>query len=160
MIKFFDKYIKDGYRGICATFCANSPYDVLKELYLKNSDVVIFVKRDESKRLISSISLVKGSELEEIFYLNEQNEHKSTGIVPDFYYNIEQTALPLGVSVFDANYKHTYQTKAHGENIANSVKKNLNPDILKKFKKEFDKKESEQESADDISEQLNNEQNL
>lgn len=154
---YFDKFIQNGFRGICATLCVNNPYDVLREAYLKNSDIVIFVKRDEDKRLVSSISLVKGSELEEIFYLNEENELKSTGIVPDFYYNIEQTALPLSVGVFDAGYKHTYQVKVQDENVSNPVKKSLNPDILKKFKKEFDKKESEDKADAENVEQPENE---
>ena len=159
-LEYYDRFTENGYRGICATMYADSPYDVLREVYLQNSDVVIFVKRDEDKRLISSISLVKGSELEDIFYLNENNEHKSTGVVPDFYYNIEQTALPVGNNVFEANYKHTYQVKTQDETFTNALKKSLNPDILKKFKKEFEKKEFEQEPEQDNTEQLSDEQNL
>ena len=137
-LSIFEKYIKSGYRGICATYCADNPLDILSDLYLEKNDVVIFVERKDSKRIISSISLVNGSELENIFYLNENSEHNSSGIVPEFYQEIEQNSLSISNTIFEADYKHTYY-KSSDEDISKTTpKKNINPDILKKFKKEIE----------------------
>ena len=141
-LSYFEKCIENGYRGICATYCAENPLDVLQNIYLKKADVVIFTERKESKRLVSSISLVNGSELENIFYLNSNFEHVSSGIVPEFYDSIEQNNLQLSSAIFDANYKHTYFKTASDDAIAAALKKNINTEILKKFKKELEVKKS------------------
>ena len=33
-LSYFGKFIENGYRGICATYCADNPLDVLQEIYL------------------------------------------------------------------------------------------------------------------------------
>ncbi len=153
----FEKYVEAGYRGICATYYAQNPLDVLQGLYLKKSDVVIFVERRNSKRLISSISLVNGSELENIFYLNNEEEHSSSGVVPDFYSEIEQGGLSISSAIFEADYKHTYYKTIDDNALSSALKKNINPDILKKFKKELEIKENSQEKLQETEKPQENE---
>ena len=155
-LSHFEKYIKAGYRGICATYCTQSPFDVLQELYLRKSDIVIFVERKGSKRLVSSISLVNGSELENIFYLNDFDEHNSSGLVPDFYSEIEEAGLSISSAIFESDYKHTYYKNIDNNALSTALKKNINPEILKKFKKDLEIKES----TENPTEQQVNEQNI
>jgi len=156
-LEYFEKFIENGYRGICATLNVNNPYDVLQKIYLRNTDVIIFTKKNEQKRYISSLSLAKGSELEDIFYLNEQNEYKSTGIVPEFFNSMEKSQLPISGAVFEADYKHTFHTSAQNEASENFAKKSINTEILKKFKKDINKKENTIQENKNSIEQENNE---
>ena len=147
-LSYFNKYTERGYRGIVATYCTDNPLDVLQEMYLKKTDVVIFVERKDTKRLITSISLVNGSELENIFYLNEFLEHNSSGIVPEFFDEIEQSGLSISSSIFEADYKHTYHKTAADDAMATTLKKSINPEILKKFKKDLEIGQAQENSED------------
>ena len=140
-LTIFEKYIEAGYRGICATYRANNPLDVLSDLYLKKGDVVIFVEQRDSLRFISSISLVNGSELENIFYINENLEHNSSGIVPEFCNDNDNSTPSINNAIFEADYKHTYYKSIDDDALKNALKKNINPEILKKFKKDLTLKE-------------------
>ena len=135
-LSYFNKFTEKGFRGIVATYCTDNPLDVLQDIYLKKSDVIIFVERKDYRRLITSISMVNGSELENIFYLNENFEHNSSGIVPEFFSEVEQSGISINSSIFEADYKHTYHKTDADNNMAETIKKNINPDILKKFKKD------------------------
>ena len=155
-LSYFSKFIENGYKGICATYYAQSPYDILQEVYLNKADIVIFVERKGARRFISSISLVNGSELEDIFRINENLEHNSTGIVPDFYDNIEESGVSISSAIFEEGYKHTYQKTIQNDVLSNTLKKNINPDILKKFKKDLEiKNDNAQKEEKAIQEQEN-----
>jgi len=155
----FFNYLKDGFKGFITTINSKSPIDALekltniyknkenityeasKDLIYNNIDIIIFIEKNGSQqRKVSSISIVKNDKtLDGIFYLNENNEHISSGVMPEFFENIEKSSLPISVNIFDSEYKHTYYQTQKNENLVDFNKKNLNPEILKKFKKALSK---------------------
>ncbi len=147
------------YKGAIMTYSAssiNSAFDKIADILSKEKnieknhaqelikqvfDIVIFVKNNEiSKRKIASISQIKkeaeGIQTEDIFYLNDFDEHKSNSIVPGFFEEIKMNSLPIGDNIFDESYKHTYPVKP-SDDILNRYGKKNNIDILKKFKKDL-----------------------
>lgn len=168
--KNIEKYNKNGYKGFCYTIDAKNPNDVLEKINSDYIDVLIYTEQKETKRYVSSISIVENGELKNIFYLNEFLEHCSSGVVPGFYKDIEQSAYSISNTIFDSQYRHTYYQSSQ-DNESNSLKRNLNIDILKKFKKDLDiKKENHefeelnledeiqyQEAAESSNQQENNE---
>lgn len=125
-------------KGIITTFEASS-IDEVKDKILNMEqpfDIIISTKKISGEiGKINSISQVKNGNIEEIFSLNEFNKLNSNGIVPEIYNEIKQDFLSLNQNIFDKEYKHTYyQNSNYTSEHLN--KKNINQDILKKFKKD------------------------
>ncbi len=143
------KYFLAGFKGAVLTLEANSkenaiekltylimetePYlsfDDAKTLCSKIFDLIIFTTiNEEGKRKVSSLTQIENDKLEDIFSLNDFEEHISLGVKPRFYDEIKEFT---GSNIFEVGYKHTYP-KTDDEKETRPVKKNI--DILKKFKK-------------------------
>ena len=67
---------------------------------------------------------------------------------------MHQVRAPLYYVCLNVCLKECYQTKAQDENAINVVKKNLNPDILKKFKKDIKANEDIQKIPENNTEQI------
>jgi len=104
-------------------------------------DIVICVSREGSKRKAASLGEVSTKDnvcsIKNVFVSSKDMQIQSTGLTPDFYEKIKQSSLPVSANIFDENYKHTYFQNQN----ANIEKKNLNLDVLKKFKKDIDQKD-------------------
>lgn len=166
-LSYFEDYLKKGYKGLCANINAKDSFDALNKINKELFDILIFVERKDSKRLVSSVSYIDKGEIKNIFYINEDLKHCSTGFIPDFYGEIEQSGLGFSNAVFETEYKHTYYQTIQNDVLASALKKNLNTAILKKFKKDVKTDKQEEnieetptEDTENIIEQENNEQNL
>lgn len=156
-------YIEEDNNGVFACYKANSAQNALYNIacaMVKNNpaisleeakarayrafDIVITLSKDEvGFRRLSSVSQTNVNndnecEILDIFSLNHLNEIKSTGLTPRLY-EINQSSMSLiNGNIFDEDYKHTYyQISESPQNIDVVLKKSLNIDILKKFKKEL-----------------------
>lgn len=123
-------------------YSKNLDYDTISRLIYDYFDVLVFTKKlDDSKRLVSSISqikrLAKENLIQKVFDLNFENYYKASGVVPDFYKEIEKNSIPLNSNIFQLNYKHTYYQKPIDPIEAQYKKRNVNVDIIKKFKKDY-----------------------
>jgi type IV secretory pathway ATPase VirB11/archaellum biosynthesis ATPase len=147
-LEAFEQYMENRCGSLCFTYCSNKLSEAIKAPVFKNVDVVIYVDRIEHRRFVSSISTLENGEAKEIFYINDFFEHSSTGVTPDFYTEIEQNAIPLSTAIFEKEYKHTYYKTISNEALSSALKKNLNVEILKKFKKDLDINEASKENAD------------
>ena len=112
-----------------------------KENFLKSFDIIITTKKIRSSvGKISNIAQViktdSSFELQNIFSLNNFNEHISLGVIPKIYDEIKLNSLPLNQNIFFENCKHTYH-KDLSASLNSPSKKNINIDILKKFKKDL-----------------------
>lgn len=165
--------IQKKYKGVIATLEANTPDDAIeyliqdilennanitpqkaKSIVLNTFDIIILVKKDDlGKRYISKISEIDLSAQEnftkDIFAYDYTNQHKSLGIVPDFYKDIKNNSLPISDNIFDENYKHTYN-KPQDCDIYGGFNKKSNIDILKKFKKELPTQSQNMQSDSDV----------
>ncbi len=162
--EILSKVIKAGrvnYSGIVATLSVQDANEVIeyltkalikedsyltlekaKALVLNTFDIIIQTKKDDiGRRKVSSISqinlLAKNGFVEEIFNIDYLQQHKSTGIIPEFYEDIKQNSLPISDNIFDENYKHTYHKNAQQDTLSALGSKGGNIDILRKFKKDL-----------------------
>lgn len=164
--------LENGYKGLITTLCAKSNAQAIEKLaqiieknhsnislknaralILDNFDIIITVKKDEiGRKKISSISeidlLSKKDIIQDIFTLNYQNQHNSTGVIPKFFEDIKNNSLPISDNIFDSNYKHTYYKTIDLESTNEFGKKNPNIDILKKFKKELPTQENNNQTQE------------
>lgn len=168
---------QEGLSSLTATICAKSPNDAIEQIkhtILKQNpnmnskdaqdisyrtfDIIIFVSMDEiGRRKISSISQIEkshnGYEIKDIINFNN-GEHKSTGLIPRFFEDIQLNSLPISANIFDITYKHTYNKKQTEDLLNQFNKKSANLDILKKFKKELPTSQAEEkQETPEINEQ-------
>lgn len=132
-------------------------YNYAKILAYKAFDYIIFVKNDElGKRKIETISELYVEEdleffLNDIFNTDATGKHLSTGYIPvEFIKENERNAINL--TMFNSDYIHTYQQNEASIQLEN---KNLNIEILKKFKKDLSdfNKENPQTTEDNQEEE-------
>ena len=165
------KLAQADYSGIVATLCAKDADEAIeilikelmkqdstlaqekaKALVLNTFDIIIQTKKDDiGRRKVASISQInllatKGF-VEEIFTIDYLQQHKSTGLIPEFYEDIKQNSLPISDNIFDENYKHTYHKSTQTDSLTQLGARGGNIDILKKFKKELPTQEKPQEQA-------------
>ncbi len=118
--------------------------NLIKSLIYQNFDIIILVKKDEvNGRYIQSISELDGDfeennfKINDIFNFSDTEKHTSSGIIPKIYEEIKLQSIPLNSSIFDKEYKHTYCQNTKKDAYEQFSKKNINLDILKKFKKDL-----------------------
>lgn len=157
---FVNQKMLDGYKGIYATLCAQSPKEGMDKIALsilsqnpnlnletarilayQTIDFVIHVSCDEQgRRKIASISEVRMDldstySIIDIFSLNPYAIHRSLGIIPQIYKEFK-TNIDINQNVFEQDYNHTY-VKNISEQTVEIAPRSVNTDILKKFKKEL-----------------------
>lgn len=125
-------------KGIVTTIEAMD-FDELKEKIPnieKAFDIVILTKKIPLEAgKIASIAQINQDSIENIFSLNESNQLTSCGVIPKIYDEIKLNSLSVNQNIFEKDYKHTYY-KNFGSAIEPVNKKNVNLDVLKKFKKD------------------------
>ncbi len=104
-----------------------------KEAY-KIFDFAFVVENLEDKKLTSISEITKTDDnfmFNDIFLCSENNEHYSTGYAPDMFLGDDIDSINL--NIFNSDYKHTYTLSP----FKDLQKKGINPDILKKFRKDL-----------------------
>lgn len=147
------KNLLDGYKGLILNIEAKSKEEALekistevlkamphidmqtaKEITYNIFDFIIFVENKEEKK-ISSISEIllndNNALIKDIFLLNEANTHYSTGYTPVAF--LEDNSDSINLNIFDSEYKHTYSVSP----FKDTEKRGVNPEILKKFRKDL-----------------------
>ncbi len=157
---FVNQKMLDGYKGIYATLCAQSPKEGMDKIALsilsqnpnlnletarilayQTIDFVIHTTCDEQgRRKIASISEVRMDldstySIIDIFSLNPYSIHRSLGIIPQIYKEFK-TNIDINQNVFEQDYNHTY-VKNISEQPQEIAPRGVNTDILKKFKKDL-----------------------
>lgn len=135
--ELFAPYLLQGSKNLIATITANNPDMVVKKFknnFYNMFDVLIYVKTLENgaKKIDTIYAARNENVLDKVFYLNNFNDYKSCGFIPDFCRNNTQ----LTANMFDIMYKHTYQIdKLKKPKLqANRINR---AEILKKFKKDL-----------------------
>ncbi|MBR1616695.1 Flp pilus assembly complex ATPase component TadA, partial [bacterium] len=137
-LDLFMPHLLKGYKGLVATLEASSIENAFQILSSKVKNfnpsdyfnVLILLKKDElqGKKIDSIWSLKHGLDPQKVFYLDDSGEYKSTGIIPDLCKD------KMVTSIFDTQYKHTYQPTERL--IANQPKLKQNKlELLRKLKK-------------------------
>ena len=104
-----------------------------KEAY-RIFDFIVFIEDEKDVRLksLSEVVLREDTPLfNDIFLVNESNIHYSTGYIPEILLNSNSDSINL--NIFANDYKHTYPENP----FKNMEKKSINPEVLKKFKKDL-----------------------
>ena len=118
----------------------------IKSDIAKNINVVIFTKLSNNKRVISNISQIALDEnnnfkFEDIFYLNNINQHQSNDIMPEFLKETELISSCININIFDKQYTHTYSKIINNDEEQNSTSR---LEMLKKLKKDYSQNQDEE----------------
>ena len=134
--ELFTPYLLQGNKNLIATMTVDNTDKVIKKFknnFYEMFDVVILIKTLENgaKKIDTIYATRNENVLDKVFYLNNFNDYKSCGFIPDFCRNNSQ----LATNMFDIMYKHTYQTdKLKRPNAP--INRINRAEILKKFKKD------------------------
>lgn len=130
-------------------------YELAKSLCLKAFNLIINTTTDEEgKRKVTSLTQIENGQMEDIFNLNDFNEHTSCGVKPCFYNEIKEF---IGSNIFEVGYKHTYPNFEE-EKETQPVKKNV--DILKKFKKKTEENNDDIQETQDLYQEVMDDDSL
>ncbi len=143
----------DGFKGVVLNINATSREEAIEKISLKIQktmpqfseekakkeaykifDFAIFVENKEDKKVTKISEILNNDDdfmFNDIFLLNENNEHYSTGYAPDMF--LEDDIDSINLNIFNSDYKHTYTMSP----FKDLQKKGLNPEILKKFRKDL-----------------------
>ncbi len=133
-------------KGIITTLDAKN-FEQAKETIkdINSFDIIIECEKAENETgKIASISQITNGIKEEIFALNQERELVSTGLIPRFFEKIKD--VNINQNIFDKEYIHTYQRIPLPDTntaIEEEPAKKINPEVLKKFKKDFPAEEIE-----------------
>ena len=123
----------------------NSNTEIINKIY-KAFDIIITCDKfkDRAGKITKILQTSKqDSAPQEIFYLNETQKLDSTGLIPEVYNKMKENNISFNQNIFDKDYKHTYSNDIN--EMLNS-EKTINPEILKKFKKDFLNNETKEPS--------------
>ncbi len=147
------KNLLDGFKGMILNIEADTREEAIEKIALEISkinphfseekakkeaykifDFTFVVENLDDKKVTSIAEITKNDDISvfnDIFLFNENNEHYSTGYAPDMF--LEDDIDTINLNIFNSDYKHTYTLSP----FKDLQKKGINPEILKKFRKDL-----------------------
>ncbi len=108
--------LDDALERLTTILLKNYPYLSYKKaklLVTKLFDIALVCDFDESgKRKLTYVTEMYNEhgimEVNDIFFSNPMGEQQSGGFTPRFYKKLDINFIPIGLNIFDVNYRHTY----------------------------------------------------